>query len=500
VAALNVLVPGQAAKLIDVAFTSASATSETGYAATGLTANDFWNTCTAMPASSYQWSGALPNLKFVDGTASGAGLTIPYVEGAYGDAASDPMLASYLFAEDGNFTVTVTNLIAGAYDIYLYGHGNEDNQNSSFQVVVGSESYGPETTTNGPGWLSSVWQEGVQYVEFTNVNVPDGQTVTITVEPGGGRYAVLSGLQMRTFILPTNGGPLIITASNQFVNVNQGVVITNYAYSPNGPVSFTLASNSPAGAMISTCGVFCWSPICEQGSTTNVITVWATDSSTPPLSNSMAFSVIVGECVEISIGSSVQQIGNSTCVPVSLFSTISLTNLNFTLADPAGHFTNWSITPTNSLVNSATTQMVDPLHALFNFGVQNGQALQGSNGIGSICLDILPGPSAFVPLAPTDMGAAALDNSPITCFIGQNGRVVVIGSQSLLESWLDTNFHPMLTVYGNPGLSYEILTTTNLTNPNNWSVFGNVLLTNLFQFINLDSGTNPSQFFQAVQP
>jgi len=214
----------------------------------------------------------------------------------------------------------------------------------------------------------------------------------------------------------------------------------------------------------------------------------------------MTFAVAVGECVEISIGSSVQQTGQNTCVPVNLFSTVSLTNLNFILSDPTGHFTNWNITSTNPAIGSATAQMVDPFHESFNLGVQNGQALLASNGIGSICLNVLPGPSAFVLLAPSNIAASALNNSPITYFVVQNGRVTVIGSQSLLEGKLDINNHFMLTVYGNPGVSYEILTTTNLTAPNTWSAFSEITLTNFSQVISLGNETNPAQFFQAVQP
>jgi hypothetical protein len=475
--------------MIDVAFTGGSVTAKTGFAATGVATNDFWNTYVMN-------SGALANLKVVDGTLSATGLTAGYFDGSYDNGASDPMYGGYIFyVGTPGPAVTVTNLIVGTYDFYLYGHGNEDNQNGIFQLTVGSQSYGNEATTSGSGWLSSVWQEGVQYVEFTNVSVADGQAITITMEPDTSFYCIISGLQ-----IAAAGPPLITQAPSQFVNVNRGVILTNLAYSANGPISFSLASNAPAGARISTNGVFRWSPTCAEGSTTNLITVWATDSGTPPQSNSMTFMVNVSECVEISIGSSVQQTGQSTCVPVNLFSTIGLTNLNFTLSDPTGHFTNWNITPTNSMISSATAQMVDPLHALFNLGVQNGKALQGSNGLGSICLDLLPGPSAFVPLVPTNLGAAVSGGSSITNFFVQNGRVVVIGNQSLLEGWLDTNYNRMLTVYGNPGVSYEILTTTNLADPNSWSAIGDVPLTNLFQFISLEGETNPVQFFQVVQP
>jgi len=194
-----------AGSLIDVAFTTASATSKTGFAATGVTTNDFWNTCTINSGS-----GTLANFDFVDGSASGAGLTVLNVEGVYGNGASDPMYGTYLDNQGGDITVTVTGLLAGTYDFYLYGHGNGDNQNSIFQITEEAQSYGSEETTNGPGWLSSVWQEGVQYVEFTNVSVYAGETMSITVAPGAGGYAVLSGLQM-AYVGPLSNNPFIAT-------------------------------------------------------------------------------------------------------------------------------------------------------------------------------------------------------------------------------------------------------------------------------------------------
>jgi hypothetical protein len=164
VAELNVIVPPVApfTKVIDVDFTGVSVTSEIGIAATGVTTSDFWNTYNLS-------SGTLTNLKFMDGTASGAGLTVANVQSEYGNGAPDPMYGSYLYNQGGNMTVTITDLDAGAYDFYIYGHGSGNNQDGIYQLTVGWQSYGTEATINGPGWLSSVWQEGAQYVEFTNV-------------------------------------------------------------------------------------------------------------------------------------------------------------------------------------------------------------------------------------------------------------------------------------------------------------------------------------------
>ena len=139
-------------------------------------------------------------------------------------------------------TLHVTNLSAGTYNFYLYGHGGVTNENIIFQLSKDSQSFGSEATKDGTGWRSLVWVEGNQYVEFTNVNVFSGQKVTITVEPGASQYAILSGLQIKAA-----GLPLIAPVSNQVVNVNQKLHLTNHADSPNGAGHVLARFDSPRG-------------------------------------------------------------------------------------------------------------------------------------------------------------------------------------------------------------------------------------------------------------
>ena len=170
------------------------------------------------------------------------------------------MYGVYLYTYAGDMTVTVTNLIAGTYNVYLYGHGNTADENGVFQLSVGSLYYGSEATINGSGWLSAVWQEGVQYVEFTNVSVVAGQTIAITVEPGASDYALLSGLQMALL-----GAPSIVTQpANQAVSpgstatfsvVVQGVAPLAYQWRFNSAdisgatnSSYSVANAEPANA------------------------------------------------------------------------------------------------------------------------------------------------------------------------------------------------------------------------------------------------------------
>ena len=83
-----------------------------------------------------------------------------------------------------------TNLAAGAYDVYVYGI------ESSYELSVGTLSYGVKPLPGGPVVNPVVWQEGLQYVLFRSVQVTNGDNVTLTVRPGSGGYATISGMQL----------------------------------------------------------------------------------------------------------------------------------------------------------------------------------------------------------------------------------------------------------------------------------------------------------------
>jgi hypothetical protein len=95
-------------------------------------------------------------------------------------------------------------------------------------------------------------------------------------------------------------------------------VLTNLASDPNGSqtLGFILQDAPPGASINPTNGIFSWSPACAQGSTTNLITIWTTDSGTPPLSNWVSFLVTVPECIEARLGSTVMLAGQTSSVPV----------------------------------------------------------------------------------------------------------------------------------------------------------------------------------------
>ena len=293
--------------------------------------------------------------------------------------------------------------------------------------------------------------------------------------------------------------PVITQVTNMVVSPGKSVAFRVEASDPNGyQLSYSLAAGEPAGVMIdSTNGSFSWSPTCAQGTSTNQISVWVADNAVPPLSNSMTFFITVGDCVQVGVGSTVVQTGQSTTVPVNLFTTVGLTNLSFSLAYPTNRFTNWIISATNPAIATGTVQLLGPSNTFFVLTTKSGQLLQGPTVAGSITFSALPGSSAFIPLAINNVTGTKADGLPVGNISGLPGRVVVIGAQSLLEAWLSTNQHRMLTLYGNPGSSYEVDYSTNLARAN-WQYAWLVPMTNLFEVF-AANGLLPQLFYRAVE-
>jgi hypothetical protein len=562
-------VTGPLTTLIDVAFTSALVTSKTGFAATGMTSGDFWNTYNVD-------DGSLPELEFVDDTISGAGLAVVNV--AYGvsnSGAFDPLYASYLFSLNPvNMAVTVTNLNAGVYNFYLYGHGNYNAENSVFQLSAGSRSYGSEATTTGSGWDSAAWQEGLQYVEFTNVSVSHGQAITIKVEPGGSLYGVLSGLQMAYFGLPPDSPFVLDQPVKQ--TVIAGVTATfSLMASGAAPLAYqwllnnaeisgaTNSSYSVANAQPANNGNYSVIVTNAYGSVTSAVA--ALDAIVPAASViDVAFTdgLVTSKTGFAATGATTNDFWN-TCtaslypgpnygngaVPNLKFADGSSSGAGLTLADVDSVYGNGAPDPmygvylvnANKNITVTVANLIGGEYDFYLYGhgdydIEDGifQLAVGSLSYGSEAtttgsawdsaawqegmqyveftdVTVVTGQTVTITAEPGGGGFALISglqiavptvgagNSPATTQLAQSGRVPVIGPQSLLEASLDSNSNPTLTLYGHPGVSYDLLSTTNLIGGGSWSKVGNVTLTGLSQVNSLGSATNQMQFFKAVQ-
>jgi glucuronoarabinoxylan endo-1,4-beta-xylanase len=111
---------------------------------------------------------------------------------------------------------------------------------------------------------------------------------------------VIPGMSVVTFVgtaLP-NGPvlPVPVPVPDQTVNPGMTLLVTNAAVDANVPLTFTLL-NGPTNATLTpltaTSALFSWTPLPSQANTTNLITWRVADNSTPSLSGTSSFNIIV---------------------------------------------------------------------------------------------------------------------------------------------------------------------------------------------------------------
>jgi len=364
---------------------------------------------------------------------------------------------------------------------------------------------------NGTAPLSYQWRKnGVSLNESARITGVATATLTIAnaTHADEGVYSVLVGNAAGSALssnaaLVVLAPPDLAPVSNRFVRVNQSLIITNVAADPDLPaqrLAFSLDPGAPAGASIDPdTGVFRWTPLCAQGSTTNTITVRVTDNGAIPLSATQTFTVVVYECVEASLGGTVVEAGRSSCVPVHLLSTVALTNLAFAIGYPPERLTNLTVTVNTQAISAPFVSLAGPGQLLVSFELSADRVLHGPTNVGALCFNTLAGQSsAFVPLVITDVDGIKPSGQVVANAYGQPGRAVVVGREPLLEAVHGTNGRPSLLLYGQPGWMCAVEEKASLLPGTQWSEVMRLPLVNLVTSLPVP-GTNVQSFYRAVR-
>lgn len=176
--------------IINIAFVeSAVSPGKAGFAAIGGDSTDFWNQ--VRNAVSGATSGVLK-----DSDEQLVGVTITTATHEIENIPFHPDVMMQRGHRDADNDYFIYGLPAGTYDIYLYGHGADDADNTDFTVRVGASVYGPESTVNGAGWETDTWVEGNQFVKLT-ITVGAGETVEIEFGAGASGSHFINGLQIK---------------------------------------------------------------------------------------------------------------------------------------------------------------------------------------------------------------------------------------------------------------------------------------------------------------
>ena len=204
----------------------------------------------------------------------------------------------------------------------------------------------------------------------------------------------------------------------------------------------------------------------------------------------------VPECIQASVGNTVVQVGQTSSVPVVLLSTTALTNMVFTVTFPPDRLTNFVMTVNSAQVLTQSLELLDTTHVQVSFNLPASSVLHGPTNVGLLSFAALTNQSsAFVPLPIINVSGHKPDGGQAASAYGQAGQVVIIGNEPLLEAALGTNDERLLTLYGNPGASYQMAYSTNLLTTN-WVPAWQGTMTNLWEVFQADQ-TAPQLFYRA---
>jgi hypothetical protein len=248
-------------------------------------------------------------------------------------------------------------------------------------------------------------------------------------------------------------------------------------------------------------GIFRWTPNRSQAPGTYLITVNVSDVVNPILAGSMSFNIQVNDYVELSLTSLIMLANTNSTMPISLFSSLPLTELQATVNFQGQYFSDISLEQSGVQSVTAIFQRLDANTAALTFTPGSGGTLSGFNNVGALRLVTTPlTDSVAVPLRVTSMNAIPVTDGITPTLLATNSQVVIAGTRPLLEGHFTAQGARELTLYGRPGV-YQLQWATNIVNPV-WRLRGNATInSNLFLLIRPANTppTNMPGFFRARQ-
>jgi hypothetical protein len=323
---------------------------------------------------------------------------------------------------------------------------------------------------------------------------------------------------------PSNGPlPSVTTAvDNSFVLQSRQLLLTVNNFFPPGSIITLANSNTPSllaavvgdGAnsdqvffslndLIAAAGGTNFAPLGTQVFTASIL---AQSSNALTQSYSVPFTTnfLVGQyaagalgplATAIAIGTGAMLTGGTGAIPITLNAQSAVVGLSFVLRFPTNLFTAISVQPSIAAVGAASVNPLSSNSVLLNLSAATGNNLLGSQQVAQLNLTAASNqPSAFVPLQPQSPAGTNSDASLAADFSLQGGRAVIIGRQSLLDMQR-AGGGANLTLYGIPGDTYEVQSSTNIAQ--GWANFALVPMSGLSQAFDLVHPSAPEAFFRA---
>jgi hypothetical protein len=301
------------------------------------------------------------------------------------------------------------------------------------------------------------------------------------------------------FTTSSNAGPTLQAVSQVNGIVNNVLIVTNNATDPDKvthTLTYSLVSAPPTMHIDTNSGRLYWKPGIGDGGTTNAVTVQVVDNF--GLYSQQTVNVGVSNAVQAVLSPVVVGLGNAASVQLSLICTVPVTNVTFVLDAPANRVSNVTLSDLIPSIATVTQTTAGATHSTVTVKCLSGQTLSGSNLVAQINFNTLTGlPSMFAANVVSTVAATESTGQAVPTTFGCTGDVVLVGTQPLVRSTLQTNRQGCLALYGPSGKSFQIQSSANPLSTNGWSAYltSSTLGTNLTQiFSNVPPSTTPKFF------
>lgn len=209
------------------------------------------------------------------------------------------------------------------------------------------------------------------------------------------------------------------------------------------------------------------------------------------------------EQVIIDTGSAITRSGQSGSIGISIDTTAALTNLEFTIQFPSGFLTNPSLASVSPVVNNslATVNQIENGLWVVKLPANIGTNIYGLiTNIATISFSTPPGlASAIIEPVVSAIQPAKTNGQFVPNTFARVGKIIIVGTQPVLEAQLNPDGSRRLVIYGVPGITYQIQSTTVLGNPLRWDPVADVNLTNGSAILPLQSGNERAIFYRALE-
>jgi hypothetical protein len=289
--------------------------------------------------------------------------------------------------------------------------------------------------------------------------------------------------------------------TNQVVSVGGGTTLSNIAFDPDTGVNglhFSLLNGPPGLEINPTNGSISFFPSPNQGGTTNLVTILVTDSGVPPLSATESFLIVVLDYGQLNLANGAVAAGQVVCLPLTLLSTVGLTNVSFSVTVPPDRLTGLAFTAGSPAIGNSHLTMLNASNAVVSMGTAPGMTLAGTLALGNICVTALTNQTTgLAPLLLSAPAATRADGTPLGDIVAVSGQVVVVNGRTYVQVAPGPGNQIQLVLFGALGTTHIIERSSSVQGP--WTPVNTVNFTTMTQSITWTNHGESAVFFRLHQ-